>query len=101
MTLVSIAASSRLQPGLEDQISYLVKEKKADPTIPDIEGYTAVSGTDVFSIQQHNRTSVATFSTFLLSLRAAGFVSCLSNEMCSYSTETSLLFFSLFSFSGV
>ncbi|XP_076464084.1 poly [ADP-ribose] polymerase tankyrase-like isoform X2 [Babylonia areolata] len=42
MTLVSIAASSRLQPGLEDQISYLVKEKKADPTVPDLEGYTAL-----------------------------------------------------------
>jgi hypothetical protein len=43
MTLVSIAASSRLQEGLEEQIAYLVKEKKADPTIPDIDGYTAVS----------------------------------------------------------
>ena len=57
MTLVSIAAASRLQPGLEDQISYLVKDKKADPTIPDIEGYTAVSGTDLFSVQQHCASS--------------------------------------------
>lgn len=43
MTLVSIAASSRLQPGLSEQIDYLVKEKEADPTITDIEGYNAVS----------------------------------------------------------
>ncbi|KAL8622950.1 hypothetical protein ACOMHN_027071 [Nucella lapillus] len=42
MTLVSIATSSRLQPGLEEQIAYLVKEKKADPTVPDLEGYTAL-----------------------------------------------------------
>ncbi|XP_070180050.1 poly [ADP-ribose] polymerase tankyrase-like isoform X2 [Littorina saxatilis] len=42
MTLVSIAASSQLQKGLDEQIKYLVMDKKANPTIPDLEGYTAL-----------------------------------------------------------
>lgn len=42
MTLVSIAAASRLQPGLCEQIDYLVKEKGADPTITDIDGFSAL-----------------------------------------------------------
>ncbi|XP_025104527.1 LOW QUALITY PROTEIN: tankyrase-like protein [Pomacea canaliculata] len=42
MTLVSIAASSRLQPGLEKEVDYLVKEKGADPKITDINGFNAL-----------------------------------------------------------
>lgn len=56
MTLVSIAASSRLQPGLEKEVDYLVKEKGADPKITDINGFNAVSSKYLFkkeSIESH------------------------------------------------
>lgn len=39
---MSIACSSALQKGLEDQVVYLLK-KGGDPTITDVNGFNAVS----------------------------------------------------------
>ena len=43
MTLCSLAASSALVPGLYEQMKYLIKGKKADPTITDGRGLDTVS----------------------------------------------------------
>ena len=42
MTLVGLACSSPLEPGIVEQVEYLVKRQKADVTITDTGGNNAV-----------------------------------------------------------
>ena len=43
MTLVAMACGSPLEDGILEQVEYLINEKGADCTIPDVHGNTPVS----------------------------------------------------------
>ena len=43
MTLVAMACGSPLEEGVLEQVEYLINEKGADCTIPDVHGNTPVS----------------------------------------------------------
>ena len=54
MTLLAIACASSLEKGLPEQVRYLLKNKRANPSIADVNGNTAVS----LSVYHKNNPSV-------------------------------------------